>query len=228
VTVDRAPAERLRAEFDRIAELSRAGWDHNAAHDGALLRRLPEPCRDALEIGCGGGGFTRLLASRADRVRAVDLSPGMIRLARERCAGHGNVTFVEADVMSIEMPERACDAVVTIATLHHLPLEPMLRRIARTLRPGGRLLAVDLVRTRGITGLAWSGAAWLVDAALRLDPRRPRNDSAALRDAWRAHGSRESYLTLTEAQRRIRRVLPGAEVTPGLFWRYQLVWEKPA
>ena len=77
--------ERVREDFDRIADLSREeGWDHSAHYHAFLLRQLPPRLHEALEIGCGTGAFARSLAGRSERVLAIDLSPHMIEIAKDR------------------------------------------------------------------------------------------------------------------------------------------------
>src|SRR4051812_31512007 len=82
--------QSIRSDFDRIALLPETGWNHNAHYHARLLNHIPRRCRRILEIGCGTGEFSRLLAARAESVLAIDLSPQMIRLARERSELHMN------------------------------------------------------------------------------------------------------------------------------------------
>ena len=94
----------VQADFDRIALLSKQdadeGWNHNNHYHRFLLEQVPACCADALDIGCGTGQFARLLASRAEHVLALDLSPQMIRLARERSTGFVSIDFEAADALS--------------------------------------------------------------------------------------------------------------------------------
>jgi ubiquinone/menaquinone biosynthesis C-methylase UbiE len=83
----------VQAEFDRIALLPPARFDHNGYYHELLLRALPPRAGQALDLGCGTGEFTRLLAGRAVRVLGLDFSANMIRVARERSAGIGNIEF---------------------------------------------------------------------------------------------------------------------------------------
>jgi ubiquinone/menaquinone biosynthesis C-methylase UbiE len=138
--------ESIRSDFDRIALLPDESWDHNAHYHRHLLARLPERCRRILEIGCGTGEFSRLLARRADQVLALDLSPQMIRLARERSTLHPNIDFVAGDVMACEFADNQFDCIATLTTLHHLPAEILLRKIKRALKPGGTFVCLDLYR----------------------------------------------------------------------------------
>src|SRR5262245_51175001 len=93
----RQTVDTIRADFDRIALLSDDNWNHNRHYHKFLLKQIPERCKQALEIGCGTGEFSRLLAQRSEKVLAIDLSPQMIRLAGERSQAYQNIEFVTAD-----------------------------------------------------------------------------------------------------------------------------------
>ncbi len=118
-----AYTNRVREDFDRIADLTEAaGWDHNAHYHPFLLKQLPLRLDEALEVGCGTGAFARLLAQRCNRVVAVDLSPRMVEVARERSREHKNVEYIVADASRWEFPQERFDCVASIMTLHHLSL----------------------------------------------------------------------------------------------------------
>ncbi len=109
---------QIQADFDKIARVDRSDeWNHNNHYHEFLLRQLPAHCDSALEVGCGTGAFARLLAARADRVLALDLSPEMLRLARERSAAFPQIEYVQADVMDLS----ACPPIVSMRS-------PRLRR----------------------------------------------------------------------------------------------------
>jgi 2-polyprenyl-3-methyl-5-hydroxy-6-metoxy-1,4-benzoquinol methylase len=74
----------IQKDFDRIALVSPDGSTQNNHYHNFLLRQLPDDCQNALEVGCGKGEFSRRLAERSQRVLALDLSPEMIRIAREQ------------------------------------------------------------------------------------------------------------------------------------------------
>src|SRR5262245_52484899 len=140
---------QVRRDFDRIARISDEGWDHNRHYHPILLQQLPSRCQDVLEVGCGTGSFARLVAGRADRVLALDVSPEMVRVARGRSADCPNIDFEVADVMIRSLPADQFDVVVSIATLHHLPYGATLSRLAMALRPGGTLVVLDLYERSG-------------------------------------------------------------------------------
>ena len=102
------------------------------------LLRKAQP-RRLLEVGCGWGE----LAARIERelgceVVAVDLSPRMVELARER-----GVNARVADVQELPCGEEQFDAAVAAWMLYHVPdLDRGLGELARVLRPGGHLFAI--------------------------------------------------------------------------------------
>jgi ubiquinone/menaquinone biosynthesis C-methylase UbiE len=94
------------------------------------------------------------------RLTGVDLSSGMLAVARERAAALGSdVVLREADAQALPFPEASFDTVVCTLSLCAVPDERLVvGEMRRVLRPGGRLLLLDHV------GSPW----WPVWAAQRL------------------------------------------------------------
>ena len=113
----------------------------------AALRLLPGQV--ACDVGAGPGYFTLRLARAvgpAGRVYAVDVEPKILDALRERLAQSGlrNVTPVLALADDPLLPAAACDVVLIVDTYHHFPERvAYLGRLARALRPGGRIVNVD-------------------------------------------------------------------------------------
>lgn len=152
-----ARAAREREHFDRLALATGGHWWGNRTPAGRLRqdRRgdllaawLPaEPGERVLELGCGAGDFSRVLAAlvqsgRELAVTAVDVSPLQVRLARRRCDGSG-LRFLAADATALGFAPESFDAVVGNAVLHHLELGPALAEVRRILRPGGRIFFTE-------------------------------------------------------------------------------------
>lgn len=219
--------ERVQADFDRIAPFNDDGWNHNNHYHDFLLNQLPPHIDHALEIGCGQGAFARLLAERADHVTALDLSPEMIRIAREQSAAYLNISLEVGDVMARELPADHFDCIASVATLHHLPLAPVLTKLKASLRPGSVLLVLDLYQSDGWKDYLNDGRAVLLHLWLRLTKPRGEKPSPEARAAWEAHGKHDVYLTVAQVRQVCAKVLPGARVTRHLLWRYSIVWKKP-
>jgi SAM-dependent methyltransferase len=227
---ERAPLEVVRADFDRLARLAQGRWDHNVHYHPELLRHVPPRVRDALDVGCGAGAFSRLLAPRCERLLGVDLSREMVRIARERAEAEGlaHLRFRVVDANSMPLSPESLDLVVSIATLHHLPAEPTLARWRDALRPGGTLLVLDVVNDLTVAGLARSAVAVPWNLALRRWHTGALRDPPELRRAREEHGRTHVYATMADVRDLAARLLPGARVRHHLLWRYSLAWRKPA
>jgi ubiquinone/menaquinone biosynthesis C-methylase UbiE len=218
----------VRADFDRIALLSGEGWDHSSHYHGFLARHIPAPCREALDIGCGTGAFSRLLAKYSERVLALDLSPNMVAFAEDRSAHLPNIDFRVADFMTLELPAEKFDCIATIATLHHLPVAEALPKIKGALKPGGVLLVLDLFQAEGLSDALAGALAVPLSLGLRLVRRGRLRPPREVRRAWDEHGRHDSYLTMGRVREVCAEMLPGALVTRHLLWRYSIVWKKDA
>lgn len=115
--------------------------------------------QDVLEIGCGTGRHTARLALQGNRVTALDLSPGMLAVARGKLTGL-DVHLVERDIMAGPLDLGLFDAAVTALVLEHIEdLATFFNRVAASLKPAGRFFMSEVEPTR----LAGGGVARFYD-----------------------------------------------------------------
>jgi demethylmenaquinone methyltransferase/2-methoxy-6-polyprenyl-1,4-benzoquinol methylase len=129
----------------------RAEWFAEVAAVEAGLREA-DPRGEALELACGTGLWTRHLVSLADRVTAVDGSPEVIALNRERL-GSDRVDYVVADIFAWH-PQRRFDFVLFAFWMSHVPpswFEAFWTLVRRALGPGGRVFFVDSLAEQSAT-----------------------------------------------------------------------------
>ena len=127
--------------YDKMAlvyEHSRHYGYHKFLDDTeAALAREFVADRDVLEVGCGTGLIMRRLEKVAKRICGVDLSEGMLRVARSR-----QLHVAQADATSLPFADESFDAVVCFKVLAHVQdVRTALAEMARVLRPGGHLIA---------------------------------------------------------------------------------------
>lgn len=219
-----APVNRIRSEFDRIALLTEQHGSTVELYHRYLLKHLPSHCEHTLEIGCGTGAFTRFLATRSQRVVAIDLSPQMIRLAEQRSLAHSNIEYVLGDLMQLSLPSERYDCIASLATLHHLPLDHALPKMKSALKLNGILIIHDLIAEVGPLDKIIGVTAYPVRAAWRFWKTGRLRVSPDMRRAWAEHGQGETYLSLNEVKEMCRRYLPGAQIHRHLLWRYTVIW----
>lgn len=224
--MNRPTLHQICEDFDRIALLTENhGYTGDIYHD-YVRRQLPHDCANVLEIGCGTGEFTRLLATRARSVVAVDLSPQMIRLAQQHLASYPNIEYVPGDILRLSLPFESYDCIVSLATLHHLPLEQALLKMKNSLKPNGVLIIHDLIADDGLVDRVKSALAYPISSAWHFWKTGRLRAPREVREAWREHGSGEVYLTLNEVREMCRQYLPEARIQRHLLWRYTVVWHK--
>lgn len=134
----------LKRLMRRQLAKTRARWQQPAR----VLRTL-RVRRGAVvaDVGSGPGYFTTRLARAVGpggRVYAVDPEPQVLQVLLKRLDGSGNVTPVLSRDDDPLLPPASCDLVVFVNAYHHVANGPaFLRRLARCLKPGGRLAAID-------------------------------------------------------------------------------------
>jgi SAM-dependent methyltransferase len=112
----------------------------------AMLALLPHRYVVA-DLGCGTAPVAAAVAPHVARVLGVDQSAAMLRAARRRTAELGNVDLRQGSLEALPIDDRSVDAALLVLALTYLP-DPLraLREAWRILRPGGRLVVVDLLR----------------------------------------------------------------------------------
>ena len=167
-----------------------------------------------LDVGCGEGTLARQLRGHVDRVIGLDVDREGIELARSL---GGGVDYVCADLGFHPFDPGSFDAVVSVATVHHLDLATALRRMRELVRPGGVIVVVGLA-ARSLSDLPYDAAGFFAHRWIK-----------ARRGYWQ-HPSPviDPSMTYREIRRVVAAELPGARCRRHVMFRYSVVWTKPA
>ena len=117
---------------------------HRAFARARDLLQQHAPVEQILELACGTGTWTRALLPLGRELTAIDASPEMLSLARQK-VGNAVVQFQQADLFQWQ-PRQQYDLVFFANWLSHVPpqrLDAFLGTVARAVRPGGSLVMVD-------------------------------------------------------------------------------------
>jgi len=137
----------VREYYDRYsARQERVGINRRHKAIQRWLRQFGlAPGMDVLEIGCGVGTQTELIAADlagSGTLLSVDISPRCVELARQRVSRYANVEVIAADVVGLQLDHRF-DVVVMPDVLEHIPIEQHPRlfgQIRRWLKDRGWIL----------------------------------------------------------------------------------------
>jgi SAM-dependent methyltransferase len=105
--------------------------------------------KQVLDLGCGSGENTLMLAHRGAKVCAMDISEQLAHLAKLRLAVNGNpgeFNIIVGSAYDIPLPDESIDIVFGMAILHHLDLPLTAREVKRVLRKNGRAIFQEPVR----------------------------------------------------------------------------------
>jgi SAM-dependent methyltransferase len=166
------------AAYDR-----KQGYPDPAEDLAILLEHGLDRAGTLVDLGTGTGQFALAAAPHVRRVLAVDVSPTMLQVVRDRAAEAGlrNVECVQAGFLTYEHLGPSPDAVFTRNALHHLPdfwKTAALNRIATMLRPDGVLRLRDLIFDFGSADVERVIESWLNHAADDLSRGYTREDLA--------------------------------------------------
>lgn len=131
----------IREEFDRAAEgfaaRTKDRFDEMPAPDFSRV----QPHETVLEVGCGTGNFLRHFLDRAAACIGLDITPGMLEMARKE---YPEIVLVQGNARKLPFASGSIDLVTSAQALHHMwdPI-PVLMEMRRVAGSGGRVLIVD-------------------------------------------------------------------------------------
>jgi SAM-dependent methyltransferase len=153
----------VRADEARLKEVLRLRKESFATHGGTGRQLVPGrswaawsralglllPPLDVADLGCGDGYLTIETARWARRVVAIDRSREVLGRGRELAGrrGVGNIIWKRGELQALPLDDASADVALLSQALHHVD-DPSLavREAVRILRPGGRILILDLRR----------------------------------------------------------------------------------
>jgi SAM-dependent methyltransferase len=191
---DRSVWDEHAATFDDEPDHGLRDPVVRAAWTDLLLPLMPPVPADVLDLGCGTGSLSLLLATSGHRVRALDLSSEMLAAAQQKASSAAlDVEFQQGDAAAPPYPGSSCDVVLTRHVLWALPdPDAALARWVTLLRPSGRLVLVEGYWSTG-AGLTATDCASLVRAHRLEAAVTPLTDPAL----WGRAVTDERYLVLS-------------------------------
>ncbi len=142
-------AERdKKGGYDPVAELyAEVFADIRVRHDEWrwLMDHLPRRPQSVLDVGCGSGALLRALVEEGlvSEGLGVDRSGAMIEIARRDA--RPELRFERVLSPALPAADASIDTVISLLSWRYLDWDPLMDEIRRVLRPGGRLLVIDMV-----------------------------------------------------------------------------------
>ncbi|QHI69594.1 class I SAM-dependent methyltransferase [Tichowtungia aerotolerans] len=194
--------------YDLLAPIMTLGLERRF-HRMVIRQLALRGDEQVLDIGCGTGTLTRdIAAALSDKTNScctgLDAAEKMIAAARKKAAGIRNIQFDAAIAERLPYADRTFDAAVSTFFFHHIHFElkkKVLAETARVLKPGGRMMIVDVDIPTSLFGtLCARSGHWLFqqnEIAENIEGRlRDAMDKSSF--SWRAVSHHSGYITVFE------------------------------
>ena len=224
----------LLSDF-RAADYEWRAAHRNPAYYDFFVTMAPACARSLLDVGCGSGRLTLLLATRAHAAFGLDPSETLLTLGRERgrALQQSNTHWMVGDIEHPPYPPARFDYIVSCNALRLTDLNQSLGQIRNLLAPGGRLAIKDVVKTsrvpapqillhfyatmRNVRGMR---AMYGTSTMLGILRDRFSRESLALMSRERSWVGERAHAAYT-------RSLPGCRIS-GQGSSVVILWDKPA
>jgi putative AdoMet-dependent methyltransferase len=153
-------------QVQRYDDMHQRFRDYEKNSDAIIKLLDPDSNSTVIDMGAGTGAFTLHAARHCRKIYAVDVSPAMLNYCRKKCEDMGlsNVCYCHGGFLTYKHEAEPADAMVSIASLHHLPdfwkLVGLLRA-SEMVKAGGRFFLFDIVFPSAAEDLEAKLDAWI-------------------------------------------------------------------
>ncbi|MDP4092109.1 MAG: class I SAM-dependent methyltransferase [Bacillota bacterium] len=192
-------------------------WNHNTVYHKWLLSHV-KGRKNVLDVGCGDGLLVYRLSKVCDQVIGIDTHRPSIEKAKQRLYNTKNTSVINVGFENFKGEPHTFDAIIFVASLHHMDLDFCIKKSVELLKPSGKLLIVGLAHPQSVFD-------WIIKIGRIL----PVKLGDLFHDVKGDVGA-----PITNAKERlgdIRKIakeeLPNAKIKQALYYRYLLTWVKP-
>lgn len=192
-------------------------WNHNYAYHKWIAKKIGDRKR-ILDVGCGDGTLARFLRTSDNSVVGLDPSATAIERAQAQNT-YGNVSFVQTTFEACDFGGQRFEAVIFVASLHHMDMAEAIGKAKTLLEENGVLIVVGLAKPSNLCD-------WVVEIA-RVVPSwivsvMKQNTTSEELEIDVSY----EFPTMGEVRRVCSELLPGHTIRYGMHYRYLLTWEK--
>ncbi len=189
-------------------------WNHNAAYYPWIRKRLAN-CSSVLDVGCGDGSLAFYLDDGSKEIVGIDVDKDCISKAILTKSGD-KTSFICCGFEEFN-PERRFDAVVFVASIHHMNMPGALDKAKSLLNPGGKLLIVGLAKPSTAADFVLEAVRVLPSKAISILHHMKSSEELKITTSY-------DYPQMQMVRSTVREKLPNARITYGLHYRYLLEW----
>ncbi len=191
-------------------------WNHNVAYYKWIERRTAE-CKSILDVGCGDGSLVAYLDDGSKELTGIDVDLSCISRANSENRST-NVQFI-CDSFIDYQPHEFYDAVLFLASIHHMDMMAAIEKAKALLSPNGLLVVVGLATPSTIMDYVIEGLRIL---PCQIISKRKHMQSSETQNIPVSY----NLPSLNEVRAISSKALPNVVIKYGLYYRYLLEWRK--
>ncbi len=191
-------------------------WNHNTAYYKWIKRRTAD-CRSVLDVGCGDGSLLAYLDDGSKKLTGIDIDPSCIFRANSKNKS-ANTQYLCCSFDGYKT-HSFYDAVIFVASIHHMDMPAAIERAKALLSPNGLLIIVGLATPSTVMDYMIEG--------LRILPCKVISQLKLMQSS-ETRNIPVSYKlpSLNEVRDILPKTLPHSVIKYGLYYRYLLAWRK--
>ena len=191
-------------------------WNHNYAYNHWVSEKIGNRSR-ILDVGCGDGTLALYLRTTDNEILGIDISDPAIQKANKNNS-YSNVSFLQTTFEDLQENNKNFDAIVFVASIHHMDMANAIDKAKRLLAKNGVLIIVGLAKPSGLFD-------WVVELA-RIIPSKivslvKKNTTSEELDLDVSY----DFPAMKEVRQICNEKLCGYTLRYGLHYRYLLTWE---
>ena len=191
-------------------------WNHNYAYNRWVSKMIGKR-NSILDVGCGDGTLALYLRTDDNDILGIDISDASIQKANQKNT-YSNVSFVRTTFEDFQANNRHFDAIVFVASIHHMEMVNAIDKAKKLLAKQGVLIIVGLAKPSNLFD-------WIVEL-LRIVPSKIisliKNNTTS--EELNIDVSYD-FPTMNEVREVCKEKLDGYSLRYGLHYRYLLTWE---
>ena len=192
-------------------------WNHNTAYYKWIGKKVAN-CRRILDVGCGIGTLAGYLCEQGRQVIGIDSSESCINRANETWKNR-NLQFRHQSFDDFTDEKGSFDAVIFVASIHHMDMAEALRKARDLLEEGGMIIIVGLARSSSlldkIIDILRVVPAFIGSILHRMKTSEDKDIPVSY-----------EFPEMDEVRRVLSEQLGKTKIRYGLYWRYLMIWKK--
>ncbi len=192
-------------------------WNHNTVYHKWILSQVRKNDR-VLDVGCGDGLLVYKLANKTKEVLGIDKHIPSIEKAKKRIENLKKASIISVGFEDFDYEPNSFDAIIFVASIHHMNLETCIDKAIELLKPNGKLLIVGLANPYNV-----------FDKIIEVGRFLPVKIGDIFHEVKGDVGApiMDYKGTLNDIRSIVKTKLPNAKVKQVLYYRYLLKWVKP-